>query len=68
MINEDKENLSWPAFLINLDLAIREQRVDVSGATGKTSMRVYMVIDVLLGKKHSFMHDLLDLHTLRGAR
>ncbi|KAJ5642825.1 hypothetical protein N7490_006825 [Penicillium lividum] len=27
MINEDKDNPSWPSFLIDLDLAIKEQRV-----------------------------------------
>ncbi|KAJ5848608.1 hypothetical protein N7455_012565 [Penicillium solitum] len=58
MINEDKENPPWPSFLIDLDLALREQRVDVSGATGKTGIRAFMAIGVLLGEKHSFMHDL----------
>lgn len=52
MINEDKENPSWPSFLIDLDLAIREQRVDVSGATGKTGTRPFVAIGVL-GEKHS---------------
>ncbi|KAJ5700697.1 hypothetical protein N7536_003710 [Penicillium majusculum] len=56
MINEDKENPQWPSFLIDLDLALREQRVDVSEATGKTSIRAFMAIGVLLGEKHSFMH------------
>lgn len=58
MINEDKDNPSWPSFLIDLDLAIREQRQSVSGARGKTGTRVFMAIGVLLGEKHSFMHDL----------
>jgi hypothetical protein len=58
MINEDKENPSWPSFLIDLDLAIKEQRVSVSGANGKTGTRAFMAIGSLLGEKHSFMHDL----------
>ncbi|KAJ5544154.1 hypothetical protein N7494_005433 [Penicillium frequentans] len=58
LINEDKDNPSWPSFLIDLDLAIREQRVGVSGANGKTGTRAFMAIGSLLGEKHSFMHDL----------
>lgn len=58
MINEDKENPSWPSFLIDLDLAIRETRDGVSGANGKTGTRAFMAIGSLLGEKHSFMHDL----------
>ncbi|KAH6972559.1 hypothetical protein EDB80DRAFT_361154 [Ilyonectria destructans] len=58
MINEDDENLSWPSFLIDLDLAVREQREVVSGAKGKTGTRAFMAIGVLLGEQHSFMHDL----------
>ena len=58
MINEDKENPSWPSFLIDLDLAIRETRGGISGANGKTGMRAFMAIGSLLGEKHSFVHDL----------
>ncbi|CAG7999808.1 unnamed protein product [Penicillium nalgiovense] len=58
MINEDNDNPSWPSFLIDLDLAIKEQRVGVSGANGKTGTRAFMAIGSLLGEKHSFMHDL----------
>lgn len=58
MINEDKENPSWPSFLIDLDLAIKEQRAGVSGADGKTGTRAFMAIGALMGEKHSFMHDL----------
>ncbi|RDH29332.1 hypothetical protein BDQ94DRAFT_182351 [Aspergillus welwitschiae] len=36
MVNEDVNNPSWPAFLIDLDLAIREERDDASGANSKT--------------------------------
>jgi hypothetical protein len=59
MINEDKENPSWPAFIIDLDLAIKEQRETSSGAYGKTGTRAFMAIGVLLDDgSHSFMHDL----------
>jgi serine/threonine protein kinase len=58
MINEDDDNPSWPSFLIDLDLAIKEQREATSGARGKTGTRAFMAIGVLLGEPHSFMHDL----------
>lgn len=58
MINEDRDNPSWPSFLIDLDLAIREDRERASGAKGKTGTRAFMAIGALLGERHSFMHDL----------
>ncbi|KAF6824979.1 serine threonine-protein kinase sgk2 [Colletotrichum musicola] len=58
MINEESGNPSWPAFLIDLDLAIREPREGASGAKGKTGTRAFMAIGALLGEQHSFMHDL----------
>ncbi|KAK1471304.1 hypothetical protein CABS01_16390 [Colletotrichum abscissum] len=58
MINEDSDNPSWPEFLIDLDLAIREQREGASGAKGKTGTRAFMAIGALLSEQHSFMHDL----------
>ena len=58
MINEDDGNPSWPSFLIDLDLAIKEQREGASGAKGKTGTRAFMAIGALLGEQHSFMHDL----------
>jgi len=58
MVNEDDENPSWPAFLIDLDFAIKEQRVESSGARGNTGTRPFMAIGVLLGEQHTFMHDL----------
>ncbi|KAH7109238.1 hypothetical protein B0J13DRAFT_663847 [Dactylonectria estremocensis] len=59
MINEDDENPSRRAFLIDLDLAIRIQREGASGAKGKTGTRAFMAIGALLGnEQHSFMHDL----------
>ncbi|EER42289.1 conserved hypothetical protein [Histoplasma capsulatum H143] len=58
MVNEDKDNPSWPAFLIDLDLAIKVERDGSSGARGKTGTRAFMAIGVLYGEKHCFMHDL----------
>ncbi|KAL5430091.1 hypothetical protein PMIN06_012610, partial [Paraphaeosphaeria minitans] len=59
MVNEDKQNPSWPAFIIDLDLAIKERREKSSGAHGKTGTRAFMAIGVLLDdENHSFMHDL----------
>ncbi|RSL42383.1 hypothetical protein CEP54_015501 [Fusarium duplospermum] len=58
MINEDDDNPSWPAFVIDLDLAIKESREAASGAKGKTGTRAFMAIGALLGEQHSFMHDL----------
>lgn len=58
MINEDDENPSRRAFLIDLDLAVREKRKGASGAKGKTGTRAFMAIGALLGDQHSFMHDL----------
>ncbi len=58
MMNEDVDNSSWPSFLIDLDLAIRSQREEPSGARSKTGTRAFMAIGVLLGEKYSFKHDL----------
>ncbi|KAJ2990197.1 hypothetical protein NUW58_g3071 [Xylaria curta] len=58
MVNEDPENPSWPSFLIDLDLAVYEQREGASGAQGRTGTRAFMAIGALLGEQHSFMHDL----------
>lgn len=58
MINEDSNNPSRPAFLIDLDFSIKESRMRASGAKGKTGTKVFMAIGALLGEQHSFMHDL----------
>ncbi|KAF1934957.1 hypothetical protein EJ02DRAFT_487765 [Clathrospora elynae] len=59
MVNEDDGNPSQRAFLINLDLAIKEQRKQSSGARAKTGTRAFMAIGVLLDdEQHSYMHDL----------
>ncbi|KAL2049868.1 hypothetical protein ABVK25_009852 [Lepraria finkii] len=57
LVNEEDDNPSWPAFLIDLDLAIKEKREEPSGARGKTGTRAFMAIGVLLGEKHSTWHD-----------
>ncbi|KAI9784458.1 MAG: hypothetical protein M1839_002114 [Geoglossum umbratile] len=58
MMNEDEDNPSWRSFLIDLGLAIQEDRVKSSGAPNKTGTRAFMAIGALYGEKHSFMHDL----------
>ncbi|KAK3367307.1 hypothetical protein B0T24DRAFT_387668 [Lasiosphaeria ovina] len=58
LVNEDPDNPSRPSFLIDLDLAIKEDREGSSGARGKTGTRAFMAIGALLGEQHSFMHDL----------
>ena len=57
LVNEE-DNSTWPGFLIDLDLAIRENRLELSGAHDKTGTKVFMSIRALKGKKHSFMDDL----------
>lgn len=54
MVNEDEKNPSWRAFLIDLDLAIAEQREATSGAKGKTGTRAFMAIGALLDDEHSY--------------
>lgn len=58
MMNEEKKNPSRLAFLIDFDLAIKEQREEPWGARTKTGTRAFMAIRLLYGEKHSFMHDL----------
>lgn len=58
IVNEDPDNPSWPSFLIDLDLGIKEARVQASGSRGKTGTKVFMAIGALQGEQHSFMHDL----------
>ena len=58
LITESKDSPLYPAFLIDLDLAIANDRIKSSGARGKTGTRAFMAIGILLGEQHSFMHDL----------
>lgn len=52
LINEDEKNPSWPAFLIDLDLAITIERHGATGANGKTGTRAFMAIGSLKGENH----------------
>jgi len=45
-------------FLIDLDLAIKVDRSNASGAPSKTGTKVFMAIGALYGEEHNFMHDL----------
>lgn len=45
-------------FLIDLDLAIKLDRENASGAPSKTGTKVFMAIGALYGDDHNFMHDL----------
>jgi hypothetical protein len=58
MMSDGQGAHPWPGFLIDLDLAIKETRGGSSGARGKTGTRAFMAIGLLLGEKHTFMHDL----------
>ncbi|KAL7903739.1 serine/threonine-protein kinase Sgk2 [Trichoderma velutinum] len=57
LIDEDRP-VDKRGFLIDLDLGIKTKRTKNSGAKEKTGTRAFMAIEVLFGKKHSFMHDL----------
>ncbi|KEZ45484.1 hypothetical protein SAPIO_CDS1802 [Scedosporium apiospermum] len=57
MVNEDKENPSWPSFLIDTDLATKESRGEAS-PTGSKAMKAFRAIGILLGEPRCFMHDL----------
>lgn len=45
-------------FLIDLDLAVKTDRENASGAPSKTGTKVFMAIGALYGEDHNFMHDL----------
>ena len=45
-------------FLIDLDLAIKIEDQKPSGAPSRTGTKVFMAIGALLGRQHTFMHDL----------
>ncbi len=44
-------------FLIDLDLAIKLDRENASGAPSKTGTKVFMAIGALYDEDHNFMHD-----------
>ena len=56
-MNKEDNNPSQPAFLINFNLAIKEQWAGPLGARGKTSIRAFIVIGVLLGEIHLAQHN-----------
>ncbi|KAI1286608.1 hypothetical protein F5Y03DRAFT_380583 [Xylaria venustula] len=58
MINEGKKESCVSSFLIDLDLAIRIDRIEASGAKGITGTRAFMAIGILMGEDHTFMDDL----------
>ncbi|KAK4145918.1 uncharacterized protein C8A04DRAFT_35481 [Dichotomopilus funicola] len=59
LINEHvDENPSWDAFLIDLDLAVREDPDGTPETKRKAGTRAFMAIGALRGEQHSFMHDL----------
>jgi serine/threonine protein kinase len=45
-------------FLIDLDLAIKTDRKNASGAPSKTGTKVFIAIGALYGEDYSFIHDL----------
>ncbi|KAH6635429.1 hypothetical protein B0J18DRAFT_47465 [Chaetomium sp. MPI-SDFR-AT-0129] len=59
LINEHvNENPSWDAFLIDLDLAVREDPDGTPETKRNAGTRAFMAIGALRGEQHSFMHDL----------
>ena len=54
MLNEKEDD----GFLIDLDLAIKIDDEQASGAPSKTGTKIFMAIGALLGDHHTFMHDL----------
>ncbi|KAI9760491.1 MAG: hypothetical protein M1840_002401 [Geoglossum simile] len=58
MMNEEKNNPSWPSFIIDLDQAIRENRENPSGAPSKTGTRAFIAIGAFYSEDHTFMYDL----------
>lgn len=58
IINEDTSNPCWPALLIDLDLGIKEARMDASRAKDSTGTGRFKAIGILFGEEYTFMHDL----------
>src|SRR5271170_8226249 len=50
VMNEDDDNPSWRAFLIDLDLSFKEQRDGPCGAPQKTGTPAFMAIGALLAR------------------
>lgn len=59
LINEDPEDPSWPAFLIDFDVATSIVDMQNLGTERlRVGTREFMALGVLLGEARSFMHDL----------
>ena len=56
-MNEENDNPFWLAFLIDFNFAIKEQQEGLLEVWGKTGIKAFMVIGVLLSKIHSAQHD-----------
>ena len=56
-MNKEDDNPSQLAFLIDFNLAIKEQQEGPLRVWGKTSIKVFMVIRVLLGEIYLAWHD-----------
>lgn len=54
MLNDAEDDGS----LIDLDLAIKLDRTEPSGAPSKTGTKVFMAIGALYSEEHNYMHDL----------
>jgi hypothetical protein len=46
------------SFLINLDLAVKTDRENASGAPRKTNIKVFIAIGALYGEDYNFMYNL----------
>ena len=58
MINEDSDNPSWPAFLVDLDYAARTSDWLADDAWKPVGTKPFVAVRVLLRHDHTFMHDL----------
>ena len=54
MLTKEEDN----GFLIDLDLAVRLDRQEPSGAPSKTGTKIFIAIEALHGKTYSFIHNL----------
>lgn len=66
MINEGDKKSFLSSFLIDLDLAVKVDRIQASGAKGITGTRAFMAIGVLMGEGHTFMDDLESFFCYSG--
>ena len=57
-MNEEDNNPFWRLFLINFNFIIKKRWKRLLEARGKTSIKAFIVIGVLLGEKYSFGYNL----------